>query len=417
MTRVAARRGVVKCGVFESAEMTIKDKKDSLRDFIASESASASSLAAFNNSSVLSKFAAPSTTSALASLAAFNQSSVLSKFAAPSTTSTLARFVASEHKLAHSAVPDFIRASREYETHFYNPRIAELAALSSQFEESAAFVRFSQIGGASELLRQAMTSMTTPWVNAQDALRSIASFADLYSINNLIGIANPFEDLVSKAWRERLGDWRDRVTHTTDVAENSELRSNFYVERGLDSRLTEFPPSAFDETLEVTGLRHEPPTLVKIYGPPVPPSESDEEESSFNRGNMAHDWLQRFETQLRRFIDDLMTREFGPNWPKHALPPNIYEDWRDKKAKAEQAGSGDRPMIAYADFTHYEIIICNRKNWKFFAAFFQRPESIRESLQRLYLPRIMTMHARPITQEDELLLYAEIKRLSRAFNR
>jgi hypothetical protein len=43
--------------------------------------------------------------------------------------------------------------------------------------------------------------------------------------------------------------------------------------------------------------------------------------------------------------------------------------------------------------------------------FFGRPESVRESFQRLYPIRLDTMHARPITQDDELLLYVETRRL------
>lgn len=45
--------------------------------------------------------------------------------------------------------------------------------------------------------------------------------------------------------------------------------------------------------------------------------------------------------------------------------------------------------------------------------YFERQESVRESFQRLYPVRNDTMHARPITQDDELLLYVEGKRLMR----
>ncbi|MEX0805198.1 MAG: hypothetical protein WD688_18030 [Candidatus Binatia bacterium] len=69
-------------------------------------------------------------------------------------------------------------------------------------------------------------------------------------------------------------------------------------------------------------------------------------------------------------------------------------------------------MIAYADFTDYERVICRGDNWRdVFAPFFRRPESLRESLQRLYPIRLDTMHARFITQDDELLLYVETRRL------
>ena len=60
--------------------------------------------------------------------------------------------------------------------------------------------------------------------------------------------------------------------------------------------------------------------------------------------------------------------------------------------------------------------IVNKKNWPVFLRFFQRKASLQESLQRLYPIRVCTMHARFITQEDELYLLAETQRLSLAMD-
>ena len=49
-----------------------------------------------------------------------------------------------------------------------------------------------------------------------------------------------------------------------------------------------------------------------------------------------------------------------------------------------------------------------------FGAIFGRPESVRKSFQRLHPIRICTMHARPITQDDQLFLYVEVRRLMKA---
>jgi hypothetical protein len=71
--------------------------------------------------------------------------------------------------------------------------------------------------------------------------------------------------------------------------------------------------------------------------------------------------------------------------------------------------------IAYADFTDYEPIISRKDNWNdVFKLVFNQPESLRESLQRLYPVRLATMHARLITQDDQLLLYIETKRILKA---
>jgi hypothetical protein len=158
--------------------------------------------------------------------------------------------------------------------------------------------------------------------------------------------------------------------------------------------------------------------LIDRYGSPIGSSEDEEEERGLVRTNEAHDLLLRLETQLRKFIDEAMTGAFGVDWHKRRLPNGLYEQWREKKLKAQQAGGKDWPLIAYADFSDYERVICKGDNWReVFAAFFVRGESLRESLQRLYLVRLDTMHARPITQDDELLLFVETQRLVRVIKK
>ena len=76
------------------------------------------------------------------------------------------------------------------------------------------------------------------------------------------------------------------------------------------------------------------------------------------------------------------------------------------------------PVIEYADFTDYAPVICRSDNWRdVFAPFFNRPESVRESFQRLHPIRLDTMHARLITQDDQLLLRVEVKRLVKAIRK
>lgn len=58
------------------------------------------------------------------------------------------------------------------------------------------------------------------------------------------------------------------------------------------------------------------------------------------------------------------------------------------------------------------LVIGKADNWReVFGPSFVRLESVRESFQRLYPIRLDTMHARLITQDDELLLHVEVKRL------
>ena len=61
------------------------------------------------------------------------------------------------------------------------------------------------------------------------------------------------------------------------------------------------------------------------------------------------------------------------------------------------------------------MIIEQGDNWKgAFKSVFRRPEDVRESFQRLYPVRIVTMHSRIVTLEDELLLMVETSRVLKA---
>jgi hypothetical protein len=202
---------------------------------------------------------------------------------------------------------------------------------------------------------------------------------------------------------------RKRCAWPGDIFENPIARSFFYEYQGLNLSLTEFPAEAFQEGLSIVGLRDTEPS-----------EESETEKSLFDedgllRTNQAHDRLQRFEIVLRHFIDKRMVAAFGPVWIKQRIPGDMQNNWQKKKESAREAGEPERPLIEYADFTDYTTIIVKNDNWKaIFQPFFKRKNLVEESFQRLYPIRICTMHARIITQDDELYLYAETKRILKA---
>ncbi len=214
--------------------------------------------------------------------------------------------------------------------------------------------------------------------------------------------------------RVDLGDWRDNITWQPDIFDDINTRSVFYEERGFDPSSTDFPPEAFEEGVRIARLKEPPPILAEDYDIPA---QDSEEEIGFTRTNAAHNRLQRFETQVRRFIDERLTAAFGENWIDSRIPDTMRQEWIDKRDRARPKDKKDRPLIAYADFTDYERIICQKGNWKSaFKPVFRRDDFVRESLQRLYPIRICTMHARLITQDDELYLYVEVKRFLSAID-
>jgi hypothetical protein len=296
---------------------------------------------------------------------------------------------------------------------FRLPEIEETASLIANLgvgqDHLDALMKYSELGPS---LQRAMDSMRTPWLDTFNTVNSVAAFAELQTIGDVLGRMPAFDDVLVSALRANLGDWRDRIKWPQEIFTDLGARSDFYTNLGFNQALTDFPIPAFEESLRIAGLRHEPPPLVERYGTPVPRSIDKDEEESFARTNIAHNWLLRLETQLRQFIDEKMTRAYGSDWPKHRLPKGLYEKWQEKKRISQRNGGREWPLVAYADFTDYELVICKRDNWReVFTPFFDRQESVRESFQRLYPVRLDTMHARSITPDDELLLYVETKRL------
>ncbi len=274
----------------------------------------------------------------------------------------------------------------------------------------------AQLVSAAEADR-AFREMHRPWLNSVDPLGSVRGFIELQGIGRLLSGATPFSVESSAAYRSALGDWRDAVSFGEEVLLGLEERAKLYRSMGFDGALTDMPADAFAESAKVAGISTERPALIAVFAPPVETAGDEGEEAAFERTNKAHNWLLRFETQLRRFIDERMRAAFGEKWPQHRLPNGFYERWIEKHSKAG-ARASEVPLIAFADFTEYLAIIVRRDNWReVFAPYFEREEAVRESFQRLYPIRLDTMHARLITTDDELFLYVEVRRIMQAITR
>ena len=175
--------------------------------------------------------------------------------------------------------------------------------------------------------------------------------------------------------------------------------------------MTDFPAGAFDQAATIAGIKLPPPPRILDYDH-LPGHDEDDEEIGFERNNAVHDRVQRFETHVRKFIDQSMSAAAGKNWIKHRVPGPIRQEWRDKQERAREEGEPERPLIAYADFTDYETIIVRNDNWTdVFKPVFRRKTLVHESFRRLYPIRVCTMHSRLITQDDELYLHTETQRI------
>lgn len=299
---------------------------------------------------------------------------------------------------------------KSHDAMFRFPQASEAARLLASYQAGAVAV-FAQQHAKDALDRQRfLEAITTPWINSAEAARSASAILELQGMGNALRMTKGFDLELTAALRLDLGDWRDKITFPESVFIDPVARTDFYVTRGFNSALTDFPEAAFYQSLELAGLDGE--TLyLELDGVAIHPSIVPEEEAGLQRTNKCHDRLQRFERRLRQFINDAMTVQYGSDWPKKQLDPKLYENWEFKKKRAESNGD-ILTFIEIADFTDYETIICKKDHWReIFEARFKKKESVRESFQRLQPIRLATMHARIITKEDEIYLIAEVLRL------
>lgn len=297
------------------------------------------------------------------------------------------------------------------EQQFRLPEISEAAKLLHERANSLSNVVDQYWKRESEFRRgieSAVKSINTPWLDTVNELNSINGFARLQGIGNALRTMPTFDYNLATQLRVDLGDWREKIIYPPQIFTDPLTRNSFYEERGFNPDLTTFPNNAFEQIVTTAGLKESVPVDDDYDFEP----KCEEIEADFKRTNKAHDSLQRFETQVRKFIDEQMIEAFGRTWIKHRIDGQMSKQWKEKKAKAEANGERKWPLIAYADFTDYVKIITQKNNWReVFEEIFDRKESVQESFQRLYPIRVCTMHARPITQDDELYLYVETKRI------
>ena len=264
-----------------------------------------------------------------------------------------------------------------------------------------------------ELLAQQtiVKAMNIPWLRNLQETKSITCFRELHSIGSALKSFPGFDPGLTAALRSDFGDWRDKITFPESVFVEAGARVEFYVDRGFNQSLTDFPDAAFSQGLELAGL-HDGILLDEADWTEIKPSDDPVEEAAYQRTNRCHNYLQRLKRKLRLFIDKVMTAQYGPDWPKKQLPRDLLENWESKKSKAEAYGTQLSLFIEVADFTDYEKIICKKQHWQeVFQPRFGRQDCVRESFQRLYPIRLATMHARFVTKEDELYVLAEATRL------
>ena len=261
-------------------------------------------------------------------------------------------------------------------------------------------------------LQRWMQNISTPWLHIGNEMQSVQGIVGLYGIGSALRDLSPYSLDLTDLLRLDLGDWRE-VTLPEDVEDDPVERSSFYEDLGFNIDLTAFPNETFEQLITEADVRTPDVSLLEDY---YPASTAEEiEEQGFERTNRAHDLLMRFETHVREFISERMEDEIGQNWVRQRIPGNMRAEWEEKQRRDPNQSKQALPLIAYADFADYVDIICRNDNWNdLFQLTFQRKQSIQESFVRLFPIRLAAMHARIITQDDELYLHVETKRILKA---
>jgi hypothetical protein len=294
-----------------------------------------------------------------------------------------------------------VQAQEQFKLQFRMPAFDELSNLRSAILQGA--TNFAAIGRDVQL---AMESMRTPWIARGDLATSVSAFAELQAVGQMIRTLPPFSEALSAELRKSLGAWTAPLTMSDAIFLDPVARSSFYVDLGFNDALTNFPNRAFDESVRIAGLAGDED------------DDTGDAESPIERSVSAYIHLTRLETNIREFIDEVMTIAFGPGWFERQMPNGMYEKWVEKRDKARANGEPEQPLINFADFTDYVLIIQRRDNWsKVFESAFRRLDDIRESFYRLSPIRVVAMHSRVITLDDELLLKVESRRVLKAIGR
>lgn len=300
---------------------------------------------------------------------------------------------------------------------FYLPEITNAIHLLGQFENTALSNVLARYQMSPSHIHNSFEAVRNSWLDIEHELQSLDGFVALMGIGHALNTMGPFDTHLTDALRIDLGDWRDDIIWPLSLFVDPAVRTSFYEDRGLNPNLTAFPADSFEELVVSSGIRE--PWAPDVNKSPFDHEQDDADlEVAFQRTNEAHDLLQRFETKLREFLEERMNEKVGTNWIKHRVPGETRKRWLEKQQKAKDNGESGWPLIAYADFSDYIVIIVRNDNWQeVFKDVFVRKTSVQESFQRLIPIRTGTMHSRVITQDDELLLFVEARRILEAIRK
>ena len=155
---------------------------------------------------------------------------------------------------------------------FRLPQAYETTSLLASYQ-AGSVARLTQQFAQNTLNQQRfLESITAPWVSSIEAARSVSALLELQSIGSVLKTTKGFDTELTAALRLDLGDWRDKITFPESVFIDPVARTDFYVNRGFNSSLTDFPEDAFQQCLGFADIDGD--TLnIELYGSIVRPTD------------------------------------------------------------------------------------------------------------------------------------------------
>lgn len=303
----------------------------------------------------------------------------------------------------------------------------EMDKFLSQYELRSMFsLAASSFLAHKDELFSVMKKFVEAWPGLEITRRSAEGMIGLISLGKA---AHQFSS--SPVLNEFLGKW-DSELASKAILTDWVARRQFYFECGFDERLTAFPGKAFSSVLSNTGLLTELTLPLDVSLPVAQPHWSAEvvqpatsrnpvssrPVSGNHRLRIAYFLISNLETQLRSFVAKAMEKSFGSHWIKQRVPGETRKRWEERRFAAKKAGETEARLLWYADFPDYEGIIIRSDNWRgLFEAIFQDLMEVQVSFRRVYPIRNSTMHARPISKADLVMLAVEVRRILSAIGR
>lgn len=256
--------------------------------------------------------------------------------------------------------------------------------------------RFLRDSGRLERLKEQMLGIRRPWVDADAPRVSVTAFVEASALTEAISTLPAGSRAVVEAVRTELGDLRGSEVVPEEVSDDPVLRAAYRLDAGSDPALGALTPAVMARLLSGQ------PGLSRI--------ERAVDQDQLHA--ILHGQMRRLELKLRRFIDERMRVAVGSKWIKQRVSPEIQERWHDRREVDRGGGRPAGPLIEYAGFEDYRLIIERRDNWdEAFRAVFGTKPPVLEALRRLSLIRNPIAHFRTITVDDLIDFAAERRRL------